>query len=223
MVTVPVFHNLVALEIITTILLFGIIFFGMLPQDLLYGDILWWRKKREADQLARKTFGDEVARIEALPKLNTRWLLRVPDKMGMGYSAYRSYGTRYNRILVIDELGGRWVGLITPELIQDLLAGEYIWQNYHIPFRGAGEAYAGKPVTINSQVIDIYPLWMEEGLNASDWIFWARIENNFDCCSRVWNYQSGLNELNKHMKEFSKKRAEYNYLVSLAKISIIKK
>ena len=178
------------------------------------------RKKREADQLARESFNAEMDRIEALPKLNTRWLMRVPEKLMDKNPIRRSYGTRYNRMLIIDEHGGGWVGLVIPEVLEGLTAGEYVWRDYHIPFRGAGEAYTGNAVTIDGLRIDIYPLWMSEGINTPDWNLWARIEQNFRDRSRGWNYQSGLGKLNEYMEVFRNKRAEFNKLATAANMEV---
>lgn len=128
-----------------------------------------------------------------------------------------SSGTRYNRIVVIDEFGDAWVGLVTPEITEDLKAGEYIWLDYHIPFRGKGEAYAGNAVTFDGMRIDVYPLWMKEGINPVEWGLWAMIERKFDDCSRYWNYQSGLGKLNELMEEFKNKRAKFYRLAEAAK------
>jgi hypothetical protein len=185
--------------------------------------ILIFRKKaRLADQLAREVYNAEADRIEALPMLNTQWLTRVPEKLMDKSPIRRSYGTRYNRILIIDEHGCGWVGLVTPEILEGLTAGEYVWHDYRIPFRGAGEAYTGNAVTVDDQRIDIYPLWMYElkGVVTPDWTLWASIEKNFQDRSRGWNYQSGLGELNKHMDEFRQKRDNFNKLAVAAKIDV---
>jgi hypothetical protein len=173
-------------------------------------------QEQEAKWLAVKAFRAETARIEALPKLDTRWLMRIPG-MHKGLIC-RSYGTRYNRMVVVDELGDVWVGLIIPEIIEGLKVGEYIWSNYFIPFCSMeGEAYHGNPVTFDGLRIDTYPLWMKEGVNPVEWGLWAMIERKFDDCSRYWNYQSGLGELNKLMKEFNDKRAKFNKLAEAVK------
>ncbi|MBU0999143.1 hypothetical protein KKG24_02430 [Patescibacteria group bacterium] len=177
------------------------------------------RKKREADQLARlevlNALSAEEDRVRALPKLNTRWLMRVPPSAMINGSP-RSFGTRYNRIRIFDEYGLDWVGLITPEILEGLIAGEYIWSDYFIPFRGAGEAYAGNAVNVDGLKIDIFPRWMTEGINLSDWVLWARIEKNFLDHSREYNYQSGLAKLNERQKEFREKRTEFKKLANLA-------
>ena len=66
--------------------------------------------------------------------------------------------------------------------------------------------------------IDIYPLWMAEGVNLPDWTLWARIENNFNGISLNWNYQHALGKLNMHIEEFRQKRAELNRLANVAEI-----
>jgi hypothetical protein len=178
------------------------------------------RKARLADRLARERFNAEIARIETLPKLATRYMMRVPENLLDKNPTQRSYGTRYNRLLVIDERGCAWVGLVIPEILASIITGEYIWCDYRIPFRGAGEALSGKPVCIDNVPIDIYPMWLTEGLNGYDWKLWAQIEKNFLECALNWNYQFGLGELNKHMENFRQKRAKFNGLADAAKIKV---
>ena len=135
------------------------------------------RKARLAKQLALRAFDAERARVNALRQLNTQLLMQVPDKfMFKGPRICRSFGARYNRMFIVDERGSGWVGLATPELLENLRAGEYVRHDYYIPFRGAGEACAGNPVTINGMTINIYPMWMTERINLSDWTWWAQIE-----------------------------------------------
>ncbi|MFA5791820.1 MAG: hypothetical protein WC884_02170 [Candidatus Paceibacterota bacterium] len=181
------------------------------------------REARLADQLAREAYNTEADRVDALPKLSTRFLMRVPNKLMDKNPVKRSYGTRYNRMLIIDENCCGWVGLAIPEILEGLTAGEYVWHSYHIPFRGAGEAYTGKSVDVAIPEglvhVDIYPMWMTEGVNLPDWTLWARIEKCFHGLSQNWNYQCGLGELNKHMDEFRQKRAELNRLATVANMN----
>lgn len=175
------------------------------------------QKEREVVQFAREAFNAEKARVESLPKLNTQWLMRVPEKFMDKNPTRRSYGTRFNRMLIIDELGNGWVGLVIPEILECIKAGEYVWRNYHIPFRGAGEAYNGKSVTVCGSRIDVYPLWMSEGINPADWDLWIRIEANYNTCSRNWNYHSGFAELISYVDGFHKKRAKFDTLAYFVK------
>ncbi|MFH1366313.1 MAG: hypothetical protein ABIG99_02925 [Patescibacteria group bacterium] len=144
--------------------------------------------------------------------------MRVPPSAMINGSP-RSFGTRDNRIRIFDEYGLDWVGLITPEILESLKAGEYIWKDCYIPFRGAGEAYAGEAVTINDLRIDIYPQWMKKDINIPEWRKWEEVEKNFRSLSSSggWNYIFGLGELSKHTKEFREKRGEFNRLTLLAK------
>ena len=104
---------------------------------------------RQAKQLAVDAYNAELDRVGSLPKLNSRWLMRVPDKLMDKNPICCSYGTRYNWMLIIDENGLGWVGLVIPEILEGLTAGEYVCRDYHIPFRGAGEAYTGKSVDVS--------------------------------------------------------------------------
>src|SRR5579872_3823956 len=78
---------------------------------LLYTIIVPRRKKRALDRIVREKFNAEKARIDALPKLRTYWLLQVPKEMMSKEPVLRSYGTRYDRLLIVDETGTGWVGL----------------------------------------------------------------------------------------------------------------
>jgi hypothetical protein len=180
-------------------------------------------KARALKQLAVDAYNAELDRVGNLPKINSRWLMRIPDKLMDKNPICCSYGTRYNRMLIIDENGIGWVGLVIPEILEGLTAGEYVWRDYHIPFRGAGEAYSGKSVDVALPEglvhVDIYPMWMTEGVNLPDWTLWARIEKCFHGLSQNWNYQSGLGELNKHMDEFRQKRDELNRLANAAEMN----
>ncbi len=178
------------------------------------------RKERERFDKALGAYNTERDRVEALPRLDTRWLMRVPGEIMDKNSICRSYGTRYDRIFIVDECGNGWVGLVTPEILKDLTAGEYIRCNYFIPFRGDGESSAGKPVTVDNQIIYVYPIWMNEGVNTLDWSLWARIEKNFYKHLQQWNYQSGLGELNGHMQEFCEKRDHFNRLAAVVGIEV---
>lgn len=126
----------------------------------------------------------EEDRIEKLPKLDTRWLIKVPDGVkGIQTEAgkqlcARTFGTRYNRLLVVDEKGEEWVGLFMPETLQGLRDGEYVRCEYFIPFRGAGERDAGKPVFFRDHRIHNYPMWMEDKVttvNEADWEKWFEL------------------------------------------------
>ena len=174
------------------------------------------RNARLAHLTALERFDAEMDRIEALPKLNTQWLMSVPNHLMDNSPLKRSYGTRYNRILIIDEYGAGWVGLVIPEIIESLIAGEYLWHDFNIPFRGPGERLFGEPVVVDGLKIDMYPQWMCDGLNPAEWHLWRRIEERYLYHSKQmdWNYQSGLGTLNDHMNDFREKRGNFNKLAA---------
>lgn len=130
----------------------------------------------------------EAERIAKLPKLYTRWLLLMPEKNAAAlYGADRSgltrtFGNRYNRLIIIDEDGNCWVGLFNRQTLQSLRDSEFEQRDYWVPFRGPGEMYAGSPVTVepDNLLVDIYPLWMSPNGQGQDWAKWAELERKFD-------------------------------------------
>jgi hypothetical protein len=122
----------------------------------------------------------ELERLARLPKLRTDFLFRVPGKNNDDPRNARSYGSRYNRLIIFDEYGRMFVGLRTKEIMADLVAGDFVLEGYRVPFCGPGEAYVSKEVEIDGHVLDLYPLVMY-GLPPSDprWKEWLRIELNY--------------------------------------------
>lgn len=201
-----------------TVVLFAAPAFSLLL-TLIYRQVILPKKKaREAQEAALRAFNAELARIDALPKLNTEWLMRCPEKVD--HLLKRSYGTRYNRMFIVDEEGNGWVGLATPEVLKSLEIGEYVWSDYYIPFCGRGEAYYGDPVDVEGLTIDIYPVWMRAGVNMPEWQLWAKIERKF---ARSWGqgtYHSGLTKLNKQMDEIKQRRTELYRLARAAGVQV---
>jgi len=140
----------------------------------------------------------ETRRIEKKRRehrLDTRFLIRARDQQKCTLCA-GTYGTRFDKILVYDENGDPWVGLLCPEVIETLRKGQYEKLGYIIPFRGMGEKIAGKPVYIYGTVVEVYPTFLRSGVNLADWKKWVSIEKHF--CEEVtngWNYQQGLRSL----------------------------
>ncbi|MEN9341879.1 MAG: hypothetical protein RIQ54_135 [Candidatus Parcubacteria bacterium] len=126
---------------------------------------------------------EEKERLDALPKLDTTFLLQIPKEMQTGFieKRPRTFGSRYNRLVIYDEEGNGWVGLFLPEVIQSLKDGEYTQENYRVPFRGCGEVYPGEPITIDGLEINIYPSWMEvDDWTDENWSQWVKIEKKFE-------------------------------------------
>jgi len=157
------------------------------------------RERRESDRIAEEKREAEIVRINALPKLQTGWLLRAPESYNG--TLLRSYGTRYNRLFIVDDEGRAWVGLAIPEVLESLKPSEYRWADYYVPFKGSGEAYAGNPVEIDGLKIWIYPVWMKEGSDILEWMQWGNIEKKFHEVEKDWDYGDGLKALYKHASQ----------------------
>jgi hypothetical protein len=140
----------------------------------------------------------EDKRIAALPKLDTQYLMRMPDKMldEYGRRSPCTFNVRYNRLIAFDESGQPWVGLVMEETLESLRDGEYVQDNYYVPFRGAGESTGGAPVFKEGVYIHLYPIWMSS--NATDtpeWATWASFERAFREQFKDRNCQHVFNEI----------------------------
>ena len=171
------------------------------------------RKKRRATiEIIRK----EDERIANLPELSTRYLLKIPARVtNFTKGEPRTFGNRYNRLIVFDEKGDGWLGLFMPSTFQGLYDGEYIQQNYWVPFRGSGEAYSGDPVVVNGQKIDIYPIWMNSSpTDTTEWKTWAAFEKAFDEEHRGVSYSDEFQRFTpfKRSHELEEKRKEFEAL-----------
>jgi hypothetical protein len=126
----------------------------------------WIRIRRVRVQL-EKELSIEEARQAALPKLDTRYLIRMPDWAVLKYYGAedhhprKAFGTRYSNLIVFDEVGDVWLGLFMPATLQSLRDCEYSRGEYWVWFRGGGEAYSGTPLTLNGVQIWSYPVWMD--------------------------------------------------------------
>jgi hypothetical protein len=138
-------------------------------------------KARRQKKTNIAAIAEEEVRISKLPKLSTRYLIKIPASVSnFANGEPRTFGNRYNRLIVFDENGDGWLGLFMPETFQGLHVGEYIQENYWVPFRGDGEMYAGEPVKIDGKTIHIYPIWMNaDNMNTVDWAKWAQLEKAF--------------------------------------------
>ncbi len=163
------------------------------------------KKSRQKTQERNAKIATENDRIAQLPKLDTQWLLRMPDDhanalYGVDRSAvFRTFANRYNRLIVIDHEGNCWVGLFNRQTLESLRASEYEQCDHYVPFRGAGESYAGPVVKMppDNLVIDIYPVWLSHTQVASDqdWTNWANLERRFDREFAEANYQTVFAEI----------------------------
>ena len=157
----------------------------------------------------KKFVEGETKRLNEMPGLDTTYMLRAPDKlMDSNYRTRwaRTYGTRYNRILIFDDLGAAYVALACPAVIETLRANEYTQESFWVPFVGPGEAQGGDPVTVNGTQIEIYPNWLKatatETSQKADWQLWAKIEKHWRGLTD-WNYQNGLASLHVEKRQHS--------------------
>ena len=136
----------------------------------------WKLKKANIEAIIR-----EDERVANLPKLKTLFLLKIPECVTrFAKGEPRTFGTRYNRLIVFDEKGEGWVGLFMPFTFKGLRDGEYVQKSYWIPFRGPGEAYGGDPAVVDGQKIIIYPTWLSATATDSySWRTWATLEKAF--------------------------------------------
>jgi|SRR3989344_58337 len=145
------------------------------------------RSQRKRDQDNKHYAAEnEKRRIDGLPKLDTRHLLALPEKIASGFYGEISeryggkFSTRYNRVAVIDRNGSAWVGLLTPDVIVSLRNSEYIHTDFWVPFRGPGEAYRGVEVELEEVKIDIYPFSLSsDDTSTADWQQWLSIEKSW--------------------------------------------
>lgn len=138
--------------------------------------------EQSSDKKRNLAMKKEKERLDALPKLNTELLLKVPGnhkKIPKGSGTPRTFGNRWNRIVICDENGEWWVGLFSPEILKGLREGEFRQENLWVPFRGDGEMMSGHPVRFAGITIDIYPDWMNQGVSLPEWVKWSVIEMKF--------------------------------------------
>jgi hypothetical protein len=125
----------------------------------------------------------EDLRIAALPKLDTTHSVKVPDQHAGSPDDYqrvisraRTFAHRnYRYVLVYDPEGVAWLGFLTPEIIENLRAGEYVERNYVLPLCGNGELEAGEPIYLDGYPLYTYPNWMTEQSDIHDLYLWMHI------------------------------------------------
>lgn len=75
----------------------------------------------------KAAIAEEEDRITKLPRLSTRYLIRIPASVSnFAKGEPRTFGNRYNRLIVFDENGDGWLGLFMPETFRGLHDGEYV-------------------------------------------------------------------------------------------------
>ncbi|MCX6703396.1 MAG: hypothetical protein NTV02_01760 [Candidatus Zambryskibacteria bacterium] len=176
----------------------GVFFFLLLLLSWLGLWAVAYRSKRRKAKEVEKKKAAEQAYLDALPSLDTEWLMKVPSLHRFGNSSNnpkRCYGARYSRLIVYDNRGEAWVGLVIPEVLKSLRDSEYSRGDYWVPFRGAGEAVEGKAVSIIGLQIWCYPDWMQAGINVQDWDCWVNIERKFRSSWLSGNYQDAMKNI----------------------------
>lgn len=168
--------------------LISVVVFGVPAGIALYFSVkerMKEKARRKADESLRLT---ELARQANLPKLDTGDLLRVPPSDNMNYA--RTFGMRWNRIIVWDELGQAWVGFASKSLMKKLADSEYLLEDYWVPFCGPGEMFASKVVNIGDRIFELYPTFLlGKSPDSPEWQGWANLikRNNPDLGNRAYS------------------------------------
>jgi hypothetical protein len=163
-------------------------------------------KQYEIDKQAYQAY------INQLPLLRNNHLLMVEGEVSL--DSARTFGSRYDGMVIYDEFGQMWVGLRTPEIMEDLVAGEFLQEDYWVPFCGPGEAEAGKPVEIGDMQFLIYPTLLR-GLPVQDrrWQTWAEIQKNYEengsLRRQTLKYREALSYDKRRDLEMSRRRFGY--------------
>lgn len=121
----------------------------------------------------------EIKRLSKLPKLRTEYLLQIPGQVFPENA--RTFGSRYDNMVVYDETGQKFLGLRTPDLMDDLAAGEFLLQDYWVEFCGPGEMRVSEVVTIDGHSMDTYPsiLHKKPVENNPMWGRWLKISQHY--------------------------------------------
>ncbi len=134
---------------------------------------------------AIKALEREDARVAALPKLDTRRLIKVPSKYletlgnhGRGVRN-RTFNIRRSYVFVYDYNGDGWMGLVTRSTLESLRAGEYVLREHFIPLCGRGEKTAGISVHLEGFLIDVYPTFMDVDGDIHEWQVWIQLKKEF--------------------------------------------
>jgi len=167
--------NIIMMATISTLIIVAAVFSFVVPP------IKEWRRKRAWKKATIEAVRKEDERIASLPRLDTQYFIKIPpSETRFARGVPRTFDTRYNRVVVYDDNGDGLLGLFMPSTFEGLHDGEYIQERYWVPFRGPGEMYAGEPVVIDRQKIDIYPIWMNPShTNTAEWRRWTSIEKAF--------------------------------------------
>lgn len=140
----------------------------------------WWAEKvnqMHQRRLFERERWQEMNRLASLPKLFTDCLLRVPEQDNPRFA--RSFGDRWNRLIIWDEQGRAWVGYKCRDVMQSLVDAEYLPGNYWVPFCGPGEQVQSKLVNIDGKTYEMYPTYLKnKPVGGSEWRRWLQAIRN---------------------------------------------
>ncbi len=157
--------------------------------------------KKERDRLRSQ----ENARLALLSKLDTHWLMMVPNSPEsirhlVAEGLARTFSLSGYRLGVIDEFGREWLGFGMPQTLQSLRDGEYLESDRILSLSGIlypEKCYCKNPVTINGQTTLVYPSWLNaEHTNTLEWQRWMALEKAFvDSHSDLETFQKELQDI----------------------------
>jgi hypothetical protein len=189
--------------------------------------VYWrWRSNRSFQLRLAKTVDDkkwylaEKQRIAGLPKISTQMLMQVPDsyKSAVMYEQRallpRTFCAQYNNVLVVDEEMRIWIGIITPGIIQDLMAGDYTFEYYRLPLKGAHCAFPAPSFTYEGVEVQTYPMWMDAAVGEEEWNRWLGFERYFlkNREDGSWDYHSEITKIVNRGSEIKSDRALFTLL-----------
>lgn len=138
-------------------------------------------KEQQALELAKK---EAQVHIDALPRLDTTHLLVINKEMKPARA--RTFGTRYDGIVINDEWGRCWIGLVTPDLMDNLISAEFVCQDLWVPFCGPGEMYRAEIKEVNGRKYNYYPQYLTIfSPSSAEWQWWDRICQNYEAVPRL--------------------------------------
>lgn|GEM_PF-1299299 len=151
------------------------------------------RRDRKRDESTRESaISREQYRIKGLPKLDTTYLLEIPETTAkklygedFAGNLAGTFSNRYDLLAIVDREGRAYVGLTMPKTLESLRESEFTQGSYWVPFRGPGEAYSGRKVVFSGGLsdeltVEFYPLWLDaDKLTNPDWSRWADLERDY--------------------------------------------
>lgn len=147
-----------------------------------------WERIRDAGRAYKRYeeninfIAREERRTSNFPKIDTTMLIAVPEEIKDSCCSSnridaRTFAVRNAFVLVIDEKGEAWFGLLLPAIKDCLFKAEYMQRPYIVPVRGQRQSQPGPIYYVNGEDIFVYPSWFSEPEpeNAEDWSAWAKL------------------------------------------------